>query len=37
MNKIGQRFMINNGLEELAANAVELVVDERTAIAFAVY
>ena len=37
MNKIGQHFMINNGLEELAANAVELVVDERTAIAFAVY
>ena len=29
--------MINNGLDELAANAVELVVDERTAMAFAVY
>ena len=37
MNKIGQNFMINNGLDELAANAVELVVDERTAIAYAVY
>ena len=37
MNKIGQHFMINNGLDELAANAVELVVDERTAIVFAVY
>ena len=37
MNKIGTRFVINNGLKEMAANAVELVVDEKTGIAFATY
>lgn len=37
MNKIGCHYMINNGLKEMAANAVELVVDERTAISYAVY
>ena len=34
---IGAHVMINNGLLEMAANAVELVVDERTGIAYAVY
>jgi hypothetical protein len=28
--KLGSNFMINNGLKEMAANAVELVVDEAT-------
>ena len=37
MNKIDTRFVINNGLKEMAANAVELVVDEKTGIAYAVY
>ena len=37
MNQIGTHFMVNNGLEEMAANAVEMVVDEKTAIVFAVY
>ncbi|MBE6761524.1 MAG: hypothetical protein E7551_04490 [Ruminococcaceae bacterium] len=37
MNNIENHFMINNGLKEMAANAVELVVDERTGIAYAVY
>ena len=37
MKELGPHFMINNGLKEMAANAVELVVDERTAIAYAVY
>ena len=37
MNKLGTHFMINNGLREMAANAVELAVDERTGIAYAVY
>ena len=37
MNKIGTRFVINNGLKEMAANAVELVVDEKTGIAYATY
>lgn len=37
MNKIDTRFVINNGLKEMAANAVELVVDDKTGIAYAVY
>ena len=37
MNKINTRFVINNGLSEMAANAVELVVDEKTGIAYAAY
>ena len=37
MNRINTRFVINNGLKEMAANAVELIVDENTGIAFAVY
>ena len=37
MNKIDTRFVINNGLKEMAANAVELVVDEKTGIVYAVY
>ena len=37
MNRLGTHFMINNGLRETAANAVELVVDEATGIAYAVY
>ena len=35
--EIGIHYMINDGLTELAANAVEVVVDERTGIAYAVY
>ena len=35
--KIGQHFMINDGLTEMAANAVELVVDKNTGIAYACY
>ena len=34
---MNNRFMINNSLKEMAANAVEVVVDERTGIAYAVY
>lgn len=37
MSKIGYHCMVNNGLVEMAANAVELVVDDRTAIAYAAY
>ena len=37
MNEIGTHVMINNGLSEMAANAVELVVDDKTGIAYAVY
>ena len=37
MNELGTHVMINNGLKEMAANAVELVVDETTGIAYAVY
>lgn len=37
MNQISSHVMINNGLKEMAANAVELVVDEKTALAYAVY
>ena len=37
MNQLGTHVMINNGLKEMAANAVELVVDDRTGIAYAVY
>jgi len=37
MNKIDNRVVINNGLKEKAANAVEMVVDEKTGIAYAVY
>ena len=37
MSRIEQHFMINNGLTEMAANAVELVVDERSGIAYAAY
>ena len=37
MNNINVRFVINNALKEMAANAVELVVDEKNAIAYAVY
>lgn len=37
MKTIGPHVMVNNGLKEMAANAVELVVDENTAIAYAVY
>lgn len=36
-NNIGYHYMINNGLKEMAANAVEFVVDEITGIAYAVY
>lgn len=35
--KINNRYMINDGLHETAANAVEIVVDKNTAIAYAVY
>lgn len=35
--KIGYHCMVNNGLKEMAANAVELVVDEKTGIAYAAY
>ena len=35
--KIGTHYMINNGLTEVAANAVELVVDNNTGIAYACY
>ena len=35
--KITSRYMINNGLSEMAANAVEFVVDEKSAICYAVY
>lgn len=35
--QIGDHYMINNGLKELAANAVEIVVDARSAIAYCVY
>jgi hypothetical protein len=34
MNKLGSNFMINNGLKEMAANAVELVVDEAIGLFF---
>lgn len=37
MSRIEHYFMINNGLIEMAANAVEFVVDENTGIAYAVY
>lgn len=37
MKKLGAHFMINNGLKERAANAVELTVDEATGLAYAVY
>ena len=37
MNEIGAHVMINNGLSEISANAVEQVVDDRTGIAYAVY
>lgn len=37
MKNIGNHHMINNGLCEMAANAVEVVVDENTGIAYAVY
>ena len=37
MKRIDKRYMINNGLKEMAANAVEVVVDEKTGIAYAVY
>lgn len=37
MNKLGLHFMINNGLKETAANGVNVVVDEKTGIAYAVY
>lgn len=37
LNRLGTHFMINNGLKEKAANAVEFVVDEMTGIAYAVY
>ena len=36
-NKIGAHYMISNGLTDMAANAVELVVDDYTGIAYAVY
>ena len=36
-NNIRCHYMINNGLKEMAANAVELVVDEMPGIAYAVY
>lgn len=36
-NNIAYHYMINNGLKEMAANAVEFVVDEITGIAYAVY
>lgn len=29
MNKIDTRFIINNGLKEIAANAVEWIVDKK--------
>lgn len=35
--KIGLHYMINDGLTEMAANAVELVVDKRTSISYACY
>lgn len=35
--EIGSHVMISNGLKDMAANAVELTVDERTATAYAVY
>lgn len=35
--KIIERYMINDGLTEMAANAVEVVVDKNTGIAYAVY
>lgn len=35
--KIGLHYMINDGLNEMAANAVEVVVDDNTGIAYAVY
>ena len=37
MNEIGAHVMINNGLSEMAANAVEQVVDDRTGMVYAVY
>ncbi len=36
-NKIGFHYMINNGLKEMAANAVEFVVDKKNGIVYAVY
>ena len=35
--QIGNHYMISDGLTEMAANAVELVVDDNTGIAYAVY
>ena len=35
--RIINRYMINNGLAEMAANAVEVVVDKKNGIAYAVY
>ena len=37
MNEIGNHVTNNNGLTEMAANAVEPVVDDRTGVAYAVY
>ena len=37
MNQIGTHFMVNNGQKERAANAVEMIVDEKTGIVYAVY